>query len=106
MASPLLNAAAVMLCSHGGHCQPTTFSPRVRVSGSPCLTLGSPMAIVGCPNPPNQGGPCTTAQALTGSLRIQSMGQPVLLLGSTLLALPSGQAVFVAGAGQTRVTGA
>jgi hypothetical protein len=105
MADPLLNAISILMCSHGGRCVPVALSPRVKVSGAPCLLAGTPMPIAGCTAPPNLGAPCTMAQALTGSLRIRSMGQPVLTLTSTLLALPTGLLVRIANPGQTRVTG-
>ena len=105
MADPLLNATAILVCSHGGRCVPIAISPRVRVSGAPCLLAGTPMPIAGCTAGPNQGGPCTMAQAPAGSFRIRSMGQPVLTLTSMLLATPSGLPVIIASPGQSRVRG-
>lgn len=102
----VLSAASVMMCAHGGRCQPIAISPRVKLSGSPCLIVGTPMPIAGCPIPPNMGVPCTMAQAALGSARVRSMGQAVLTLSSTILATPSGGPVSIASAGQTRVSAA
>jgi len=105
MADPLLNATAILACAHGGRCVPVAISPRVKVSGAPCLVAGTPMPIAGCMAPPNLGAPCTMAQAPAGSFRIRSMGQPVLTLTSMLLATPSGLPVIIASPGQSRVRG-
>jgi hypothetical protein len=105
MADPLLNSSSVLVCSHGGRCVPAAVSPRVKVSSAPCLLVGSPMPIAGCTAGLNQGGPCTTAQVLSGTLRVRSMGQPLLTLTSALLAMPPGLPVIIANPGQSRVTG-
>ena len=107
MPFPLLNAAAIMLCQHGGRCQPIALSPRVKVSGSPCLVTGTAMPIAGCAASSNIPGAtnCTIAQVLNGSVRIRSMGLPLQTTQSSLLATPSGLPVTIAGPGQSRVTG-
>jgi hypothetical protein len=102
VASPILNASAVLMCPHGGRCQPVTPSARVKINGSPCLVTGTPMPIVGCVVPPNSA-PCITGQAVAGSARVRSMGQAVLTVSSPLLATPSGMPITVASAGQARV---
>jgi len=105
MADPLLNATSILVCAHGGRCVPVALSPRVKILGAQCLLAGAPMPIAGCTANPILCAPCTMAQALTGSLRIRSMGQPVLTLASTLSALPTGLPVKIVSPGQTRVTG-
>jgi hypothetical protein len=94
MSSPLLNMSSVLMCQHGGHCQPTSISQRVTLSGAPCLRLGDQMPIVGCV-PPSLPGiplvPCMSAQGITGTARIRSMGQPILTLQSTVLTQPTGR---------------
>jgi hypothetical protein len=103
MADLLLNATSILVCAHNGRCVPVAVSPRVKVSGAPCLVAGTPMPIAGCTAGPSRG--CTTAQVLTGSLRIRSMGQPVLTLTSMLLATPSELPVSIASPGQSLVKG-
>jgi hypothetical protein len=100
----LLHVGATVLCSHGGQAQPTVPNPRVTVSGQPTVTLPGPWAIAGCALPPNAGGPCVTAQYTTGSTRVTSNGQPLLLIDSQALCAPTGTPVINVAA-QTRVTG-
>jgi hypothetical protein len=107
MPFPLLNTASIMMCQHGGRCQPLVLSPRVKVSGLPCLVMGTAMPIAGCGAGPNIPGTasCTMAQVLNGSTRIRSMGLPLVTAQSGLLATPSGLPINIADPGQRRVTG-
>jgi uncharacterized Zn-binding protein involved in type VI secretion len=100
----ILHLGASVLCSHGGQAQPTVVSPRVTVSGQPIVTQPNPYTVVGCafPPPPNGNGPCVTAQWVTASVRVTSMGMPVLLLDSQAVCLPTGTPLII-GATQTRV---
>lgn len=100
----LLHVGATVLCSHGGQAQPTVPNPRVTVSGQPTVTLPGPWAIAGCALPPNAGGPCVTAQFTTGSTRVTSNGQPLLLIDSQAVCAPTGTPALNVAA-QTRVTG-
>lgn len=95
-----------MTCSHGGQAQPTVPNPRVTVMGQPTVAITSPYVVAGCtfPPPPAANGPCVTAQFLTGSVRVTSMGQPLLLLSSQALCAPTGTPLLVA-VTQTRVVG-
>lgn len=103
----LLHQGAVVLCSHGGQAQPTTPNPRVTVNGMPTVAVSGPWAILGCtlPPPPAANGPCLTAQFFTSSLRVTSMGQPLLLLDSQAICAPTGTPAQTISA-QTRVMGA
>jgi hypothetical protein len=102
----LLHVGATVTCSHGGQAQPTTPNPRVMVMGQPTVTVAAPYVVAGCafPPPPAANGPCVTAQFLTGSARVTSLGQPLLLLSSQAICAPTGTPLLVA-ATQTRVTG-
>jgi len=102
----LLHVGATVTCSHGGQAQPTVPNPRVTLMGMPTVALTSPYVVAGCafPPPPAANGPCITAQFLTGSVRVTSMGQPLLLLSSQALCAPTGTPLLVA-ATQTRVVG-
>lgn len=95
----LLHAGAVVQCAHGGVVQPTVPSPRVTVMGMPVVTLGAPWTVAGCafPPPPVANGPCVTAQFLAGSLRVRSMGMPLLLADSPAVCTPTGTPVVTAG---------
>src|SRR5215510_15454757 len=88
----LLHLGATVLCSHGGQAQPTVVNPRVLVSGQPTVTLASPYVVAGCalPPPPGANGPCVTAQWVTGTTRVFSNGQPLLVQSSQAICAPTG----------------
>ena len=102
----LLHQGALVLCAHGGMAQPTAPNPRVLVSGMPTVTIAAPYLIAGCvlPPPPAANGPCLTAQFFTAALRVTSNGQPLLLLDSQALCVPTATPLIVAST-QLRATG-
>jgi hypothetical protein len=102
----LLHQGATVLCAHAGQAQPTVPNPRVLVSGMPTVLLPTPYVIAGCtlPPPPAANGPCDTAQFMTSALRVTSNGQPVLLLDSQAICVPTGTPLLIV-VTQTRVTG-
>ena len=104
MPGPLLHVGATVLCSHAGQATPTAPNPRVLVSGQPIVTQPTPYVVAGCTLPANAGGPCVTAQWVTGTTRVLSNGQPVLLLDSQAICAPTGTPLIVA-VTQIRVTG-
>lgn len=93
---------ATVLCVHGGQAQPTVPSARVRFSGAAAITASAPWVVVGCPFPPVSGGPCTTAAWTAGSIRVTSMGQPLVIQGGSATCVPTGGPLAVAAA-QPRV---
>jgi hypothetical protein len=81
----LLSMNAQVTCAHGGKATPTAPNPRVKVGGVPVPMAVSPFLIAGCPMmvPPPAGPgptPCLSATFLppTMTLRVRSMGQPLL----------------------------
>jgi hypothetical protein len=102
----LLHAGATVLCAHGGQAQPTAPNPRVLVSGQPTVAMTAPYVVAGCPfpPPPTSNGPCVTAQFVTGSTRLLSNGQPLLLLDSQAICAPTGTPLMIA-LTQLRATG-
>ncbi|HJZ68060.1 MAG TPA: hypothetical protein VKF81_08060 [Blastocatellia bacterium] len=102
----LLHLGATVLCSHAGQAQPTVANPRVTVSGQPTVTITSPYVVAGCalPPPPAANGPCVTAQFVTAATRVTSNGQPLLLLDSQALCVPTGTPLLIVMT-QTRATG-
>jgi hypothetical protein len=102
----LVHVGAQVLCAHGGQAQPTVPNPRVLVSGQPTVAMTAPYVVAGCalPPPPAANGPCVTAQWLTGSTRIVSNGQPLVLLDSQAICAPTGTPLMIV-ATQVRVTG-
>jgi len=89
MAGTLAQQGATVLCSHGGQAQPTVPSPRVRLSGSPAITMPPPWTVAGCPFPPNSGGPCVTVTWTVGTVRVTSMGQPLVLSTGSATCVPT-----------------
>jgi hypothetical protein len=104
MPGPLLHVGAVVGCAHGGQAQPSAPNPKVLVNGQPIVMQPMPHVVGGCALPPNAGGPCVTAQWVTGATRVLSYGQSVLLMDSQAISTPTGTPLFVTGI-QTRVTG-
>lgn len=103
----LLHQGATVLCAHGGQAQPTVPNPRVLVSGMPTVAVTGPWVVAGCafPPPPAGNGPCLTAQFVTSALRVTSLGQPLLLLDSQAICVPTGTPLLPT-VTQVRVTGA
>lgn len=105
----LLNMGAVITCSHGGQAKLVAPNPRVKLSGQPIPMLAPPVTVAGCafPPPPVANGPCVTGMWLppTATLRVRSMGQPLLCQSSQATCVPTGTPVIIAFAGQVRVKG-
>jgi len=101
----LVHVGAQVMCSHGGQATPTVPNPRVVVSGQPTTLLSSPYVVAGCalPPPPVANGPCVTGQFVSGTTRVLSNGQPLLVLSSQAVCAPSGTPLIIA-VTQTRVT--
>jgi len=102
----LLHLGATVQCAHVGQATPTVANPRVTVSAQPTVTMTAPYAIAECamPPPPTGNGPCVTAQWITSATRITSLGQPLLLLDSQAICVPTGTPLLILTT-QTRVTG-
>lgn len=95
-----------MTCAHAGQAQPTVPNPRVTVMGMPTVAMTSPYMVAGCvfPPPTNGNGPCVSAQFTTGTVRVTSMGQPLVVVSSQAICVPTGTPLIIA-LTQTRVTG-
>jgi hypothetical protein len=104
MPGPLVHVGATVTCAHGGQAQPTVPNPRVTVMGQPTVTIAAPYVVAGCalPPPPAANGPCVTGQWTVGSVRVTSNGQPLVILSSIAVCVPTGTPLLIA-ATQTRV---
>ena len=93
----LVHLGAQVLCSHAGQAQPTVVNPRVTVSGQPTVTMPSPYVVAGCvlPPPPAANGPCVTGQWLSGTTRVTSNGQPLLVQSSQGICAPTGTPLLI-----------
>jgi hypothetical protein len=101
----LLHVGAQVLCAHAGQATPTAPNPRVLVSGQPTVLMTAPYVVAGCtlPPPPTANGPCVTAQWVSGSTRVTSNGQPLLVLSSQAICTPTGTPLMIVST-QTRVS--
>lgn len=101
----LVHVGAQVMCAHAGQASPTTPNPRVTVGGQPTVLTTAPYSVAGCtfPPPPNGNGPCVTAQWLSGTTRVTSNGQPLVVQSSQSLCTPTGTPLTIATT-QTRVT--
>lgn len=104
--SYLVTTANTALCSHGGKAGSTVPNMRVRAGGRPVVNQPLPYLVKGCPyvTPAGAPLPCISASWLTGSLRVRSMGQPVLLTESKGITVPNGVPASML-PGQVRVRG-
>ena len=93
----LVHVGAQVMCSHAGQAQPTAPNPRVLVSGQPTVLITAPYVVAGCamPPPPAGNGPCVTAQWLTGSVRVLSNGQPLVVQSSQSICAPTGTPLLI-----------
>jgi hypothetical protein len=71
---------------------PTAPNPSVLVTGQPTVLVSTPYTVAGCAFPPPSAGtgPCVTAQWMTGTVRVTSNGQPLLVQSSTSVCAPTG----------------
>jgi hypothetical protein len=60
------------------------------VSAQPSVALTSPYVVAGCPFVPPAPGPCVTAQWVTGTTRVTSNGQPLLVQSGQAICAPTG----------------
>jgi hypothetical protein len=104
MPGPILHMGAKVVCSHGGQAIPTVPSPRVTVSAMPIATITAPYAVAGCPFvAPGGNGPCVTGQWVVGTVRVVSMGQPLVIQAGLSICTPTGTPLVPVSA-QTRVS--
>lgn len=90
MPGRLVQQGATVMCSHGGQAMPTTPNPRIRLGGAAAISLPAPWTVAACPLPPVSGGPCATAMWTVGTVRVRSMGQPLVIQGGTATCVPTG----------------
>jgi hypothetical protein len=85
----LVHVGATVMCAHAGPAQPLAPNPRVRVSGQRVTVQTTPYAVAGCALT-GSAPPCTTAQFVTGALRVRAGGTPLLLQDSQSVCTPTG----------------
>ncbi|HWW59829.1 MAG TPA: hypothetical protein VN181_00550 [Thermoanaerobaculia bacterium] len=90
MPGPLVTVSTTVMCAHAGTAKPTVPNPRVTVNGQPTVAMTSPYVIAGCPFTTASPQPCVTAQFTMAATRVQSNGQPLLLVDSQAITVPNG----------------
>ncbi len=95
MPGPLLTITSQVLCSHTGQAKPTIPNPRVLVNGQPTVVVSTPYVVAACPFVPPANGPCVTGQWFTGTVRVFSNAQPLLVQSSTSTCAPTGTPMVV-----------
>jgi hypothetical protein len=86
----LIQQGATVLCMHAGQANAVVPNPRVTLSGTPSCLMTAPWLVAGCPGIPPAVPPCVTATWLTGSVRVTSNGQPLLVQSSQAICAPTG----------------
>ncbi len=94
----LVHVGAQVFCAHAGQATPTVPNPRVTVSGQPTVLIAPPYLVAGCllPPPSVANGPCVTAQWTSGSTRVFSNGQPLVVQSSLAICAPTGTPLIIA----------
>lgn len=90
MAGLLIQQGATVMCSHGAPAMPTAPNPRVLLSGAPACSLPVPWTVSGCPAPSASMPPCIIATWTLGTLRVTSLGQPLVVQSGMATCTPSG----------------
>jgi len=101
----LVQVGATVQCSHAGQASATAPNPRVTVGGQPTVLTTASYTVAGCtlPPPTAANGPCVTAQWLSGTTRVMSNGQPLVVQSSQSICTPTGTPLMIV-ATQTRVS--
>jgi hypothetical protein len=97
MAGSLLTAAATVMCVHGGQAMAASPNPRVTVSGSPTVLLNAQWVVAGCPLVPPPLPPCVSAMWVTGTTRVTSSGQPLVISTGVGVTVPNGTPLLSTG---------
>lgn len=101
----LVQVGAQVKCMHAGTATATKPNKRVLLGGAPSIQTTSPMAVAGCTMPPpsSGNGPCATGKWTSGTQRVKSDGQALVVVSSTSTCTPTGTPLVIAKP-QTRVS--
>ncbi len=101
----LVTVGSQVQCTHLGTATPTIPNPRVMVSSQPSVTIASMYEVAGCPfNVSGAPVPCVSGQWITGTTRVLSNGQPLVVQAGQSVCMPNGTPLIVL-ATQARVMG-
>ncbi len=86
----LVEQGATVLCSHAGQASAAQTATGVKLSNRSAILLPAPWTVAGCPLPTNAGGPCVSATWTTGTTRVTSQRQPLVIQGGSATCTPTG----------------
>jgi hypothetical protein len=99
----LIQQGATVTCMHGGQALPTVPNRSVTFAGQPSLVMVDPWTVLGCPGVPPAVPPCSLAPWVTGTTRVTSYGQPLVVQSGEAVCAPAGTPLLPV-ATQARVT--
>jgi hypothetical protein len=102
MGAFLIQMGATVMCSHGGQAMPTATNSQVTIDNQPTVLLSGVWSVAGCPLVPPPIPPCVTAQWVTGTTRVTSNGQPLVIQSGQAICTPTGTPLMPVSV-QTRV---
>lgn len=86
----LIQQGATVTCVHGGQALLSVPNPQVTVAGMATALVPGSWTIAGCPGVPPNVPPCTSAAWTTGTIRVTSFGQPLVISTGTSTCIPAG----------------
>jgi hypothetical protein len=86
----LIQQGATVKCVHGGQAIAMVPNPQVTADGVPTALVTDPWTIAGCPGVLPPVPPCVTAQWVTGTVRVTSNGQPLVIDIGDAVCTPAG----------------
>jgi hypothetical protein len=99
----LIQQGATVMCVHGGQAMPTVPNSAIMLDGMPSCLISDLWTVAGCPGIPSSVPPCVTAQWITGTTRVTSNGQPLVVQSGQAICAPTGTPLLPL-VTQTRVT--
>jgi hypothetical protein len=97
MGGSLITMGSTVICSHGGQAVATSPNPRVTVNGVPTVLLSAQWVVAGCPLVPPPLPPCVSAQWVSGTVRVTSNGQSLVISTGVGVSIPNGTPLISAG---------
>jgi hypothetical protein len=87
----LIQKGALVLCVHFGQAAAAAPNPRVTASGGATAVITGQWQITSCPGVPAASvPPCATAQWTSGTTRVTSGGQPLVITSGEATCTPNG----------------
>jgi len=90
MGAFLIQGGAKVICSHGGQATASTPNLRVTIEGQPTALISERWVVAGCPLVPPPLPPCVAGQWMTGTTRVTSNGQPLVVQLGVAVSIPNG----------------